>query len=210
MTDAWPDTSVTDNDTDSWFRAVVMNPSSYAYLTPKRWYQGNFQLPPSEIRNHTCPGYNQWQWGLDMPDHNHPVGYDHSRYFVPYVIDKVNRYGTSRLIRRFAYRRDQCNVTEEEEEATTVNLSSGWCHSHGLEGTCNDLLQGTNRLERHNLYLQSLCLLQPTSFAVNTSYQWIVPGVGHDHSLMINSAKGLRAVFGKLNDKTAGGIIPCR
>jgi pimeloyl-ACP methyl ester carboxylesterase len=167
-----------DNTGTVLMRGVVANPSSYAYLSPQRWIHGRWQIPST---NDNCSGYNRWEWGLD------PGG----DFVVPYVRSVLRTLGRENLlIKRFAQRElvylagslDVCNVPGQ-------NSSSGWCFSHGLETSCQDMMQGSNRWQRHHHYLASLDTL-------NVPYhRFTIPGVGHDHSLMFNSANGLRAIF---------------
>ena len=73
--------------------------------------------------------------------------------------------------------------------------TSAWCNSHGLEVTCMDNLQGTNRLERHIDYIRMLASLRLST--PNHQASALVQGVGHDHSLMLSSPEGLEALFGR-------------
>ena len=160
---------------ESFIQGIVANPSSYAYLTPKRFVDGAWRLPAIT----DCPEYNHWPHGLDS-------GGNHS---VPYVSAQLDALGKDGLVERYRNRRmvylagslDVCPVPEGK---------SGWCDSHGLETSCSDLLQGNMRLERHAYYLE---MLKSQSIPYTRS---LVPGVPHDHSLMFNSPQGLDAIFG--------------
>lgn len=66
------------------------------------------------------------------------------------------------------------------------------CHSHGLETTCMDMLQGYNRRYRAEHYVKHLANV--FGHAVHNSS--VVPGVGHDHSLMFESLQGQALIFG--------------
>jgi hypothetical protein len=165
-------------------RAVVANPSSYAYLTPLRYDSARheWRIPSSII---DCPDYDQWQWGFEG------AADSHNSLSNPYVRHHVRRAGgVDGLIERFRKRQvlylagsqDRCNVS-----GTTAD--SGWCDSHGLETTWMDLLQGSTRWERYHRYLSSL---QRIGLPSEHS---IVEGVGHDHSLLFQSPEGLRALF---------------
>jgi pimeloyl-ACP methyl ester carboxylesterase len=164
---------------DHRFRAVVANPSSYAYLFPMRFYDGQWQRPSLA----DCPQYNQWEWGLDRG----------GSLVAPYVEAVLNGTDISHLTQRFAARQvvylsgsqDICNVTGHED---------GWCYSHGLEATCMDEIQGSNRLERNLRYFLSLSKMNVPHLRM------VISGVGHDHSLMFNSANGLRAIFRDLDE----------
>jgi pimeloyl-ACP methyl ester carboxylesterase len=162
-------------------RAVVANPSSFAYLTPLRYLNGTWQQPllGSDGDNKNCTQYNQWEWGLD------PGGL----LEVPYRRNVASNVST--LIGRLQHRSmtylagsvDRCNVSDE---------TGGWCHSHGLEMSCMDMLQGANRWERSARYYSSLRLLGIWKH----HHRQVVKGVGHDHSLMFQSPVGLEALFG--------------
>jgi pimeloyl-ACP methyl ester carboxylesterase len=164
--------------------AVVANPSCYAYLTPERydpaeqkWHEPNRTL---------CSRYNQWEWGLETAKD------------TPGYIKKVLKafYNSSneqqpfhRLVDRFANQSvvylagslDRCNVS---------STSGGWCNSHGLEATCGDELQGTNRWGRIERYMAML-----KGVGVQKHRKVVVHGVGHDHSLMFSSPEGLDVLF---------------
>jgi pimeloyl-ACP methyl ester carboxylesterase len=186
-------------------RVVVMNPSSFAYLTPLRFINRKWRLPDQD-----CPNYNQWEWGFD-PNANQ------SEYSIPYVQSVVNKLGIDRLTRRFALRtavylvggQDVCNISSSGSSSSSSSFewnsrftraanmasivpSSPWCNSHGLETTCGDMLQGAHRVDRFRLYLDMLEQIAGLPRVLGA----IVPGVGHDHSLMFHSNIGLRAIFG--------------
>jgi hypothetical protein len=162
-------------------KSVVANPSSYAYLTPLRNLNGEWSIPRSDF----CVNYNQWEWGMGDPS-NHFRQWDGSADVPAYVQRAMSLYGNiQNLTKAFALRDvtylagglDVCNVPGNVGP-------NGWCNSHGLETTCSDMLQGSNRLERHYWYCASLMLL------TISHYCYIVPGVGHDHSLMFSSTIG--------------------
>jgi pimeloyl-ACP methyl ester carboxylesterase len=185
-------------------RAVVANPSSYAYLTPLRKVKTtpatqSFLSSSSSVHQEwqilsnisDCPRYNSWEWGLGPTNSNgnsENVKEDATPAYVRHVLQQVN---TSFLISRFAYRnvvylageRDVCNVPGNDH--------SGWCFSHGLETTCMDQLQGWNRLERHMTYYEHLTKL----VGITSHQRAIVPNAGHDHSLMFQSPVGLYYLF---------------
>jgi len=169
-------------------RAVVANPSSYAYLSNLRWCanEGAWILPDTK----ECPNYNHWEWGLDTDPETTPD-------YVQTVLRELN---VSSLIERFATRnvvylqgsQDRCNVTAA---AAAVDRPP-WCQSHGLETTCPDELQGGNRWERNQRYMRMLRQVTGGNAEfVEHHHRVVVPGVGHDHSLMFSSTPGLRALF---------------
>ena len=156
-------------------RAVVANPSSFAYLSPLRYTNGSENLPLKD----SCPNYDQWEWGLESG----------GSFSVPYRDEHL--MNTTSLVDRFRDRTivyltgglDRCNVSQQ-----------GWCDSHGLEMTCMDELQGSNRFERSMRYMNSL---QRLGFDVlNRHTHVVIGGVGHDHSLMFQSLIGRRSLFG--------------
>jgi hypothetical protein len=177
--------------THSWsfhnnMKAIVANPSSFLYLTPLRKVNGEWILPSA--KNTTCLAYNTWEWGLG----------DGGDFAVPYRDQALaNASAKSALVRQFRRKRmvylagslDVCNNTD----ATNTSSHGKPCHSHGLETTCMDRLQGSNRLQRSTLHLESL---QHVWTKPHAHELVLVDGVGHDHSFMFNSLEGTSAVFG--------------
>jgi pimeloyl-ACP methyl ester carboxylesterase len=161
---------------DDRFHGVVANPSSYAFLTPLRSIHGKWQLPSTR-----CNQYNQWEWGV-------AVG---GNYTVPYVDGVLHRLDLSTLIHRFG-KRSMYYMVGSQDVCTVPGNSKGWCSSHGLESTCMDRMQGRNRWERNSRYMDSLRLVG----VGETHNRIVVPGVGHDHSLMFNSKQGIAAIYG--------------
>ena len=154
-------------------RAIIMNPSSYAYTWPRRFLNGKWQVPSE------CYKYNTWEWGLELKmNTNH---YIHDR-LSDNVENLIHRY-RSKHVYYLVGGQDRCDV------------GTGWCHSHGLETTCMDELQGSNRFHRSANYIKSLRL---QDFSSNHSH-FIVDKVGHDHALMLQSDIGLQVIFGKRN-----------
>lgn len=197
---------------------VVTNPSSYVYLTPLRWidneekwgipqidHQPEHQPESNAIlsssnNNGNCPNYNRWEWGLE----------DGGIYDVPYRKDVIQNKRKSSIIEEFRNRHivyltgsvDQCPTRTRQQEPLGLNVAneekSEMCHSHGIETTCMDELQGRNRLERSFKYMQSLKdVLGGEHLWRNHTHQ-IVLGVGHDHSLMWTSSIGIQAIFGSI------------
>ena len=164
--------------TSSWIpkrmSAVVANPSSWTFLTPKRLVNGEWQIPNKT----TCPRYNQWTWGLDHGN----------KMQSPYKDETLQVLGVKKLIQRYAKRHvthligsaDRCNVTGKHE----------WCQSHDLGVECMDELQGASRWDRHNQYVESLELVGITSHQ-----SLVVEGVGHDHALIFTSTVGQSVLF---------------
>ena len=153
-------------------RAIVANPSSYAYLSPERHYDGQWQQPKAD-----CDAYNQWEWGLDLANWTIDK--------APYVASILQSITDDVLIDRFRARQ-MIYLIGGQDQCT----GHAWCDSHGLETLCQDQLQGYNRLERQNRYLAHLGRMD-----VPFEHH-VVPAVGHDHSLMFNSAIGRQVIFG--------------
>jgi pimeloyl-ACP methyl ester carboxylesterase len=186
--------------------SVVANPSSYAYLTNKRrlynTIHGQFEWI---IPNRTnCPNYNQWMWGLE-PDISQKTKNvtTYTSYKLSYVqkaihasnnsnvgdnVQYIKERFASRHIIYLAGRLDHCNETNTSQPHP-------WCISHGLQSTCSDMLQGSNRWERHWNYWKSLQRIYKTMNHPLRQYRDTVEHVGHDYSLIFNSNIGLKAIY---------------
>lgn len=153
-------------------RAVVANPSSYAYMSPLRLLNETWTTP------NDCPYYDDWEWGLSNGGDIEVPYRQHIAHNVSHLISRFQ----GRTITYLAGSQDRCNVSEP----------NGWCHSHGLETTCMDEVQGEDRLVRSARYMSSLRL---AGFG-STHTRRIVPGVGHDHAMMFQSPTGIDTIFG--------------
>jgi len=159
-------------------RAVVANPSSYAYLIPQRFINGHWELPPKD----SCPQYNQWEWGME------PSTDGKNDVEVAYKIEAMDHLHNN--ISALACRYNDRDVVYLVGSLDRCNVSTaGWCNSHGLETTCMDELQGSNRWERSLHHLESLKQL-----GIFKHKRIVVEGVGHDHSLIFTSPEGLQAL----------------
>ena len=126
------------------------------------------------------PGYNQYEYGL-------APGPELSA--SPYVAKAIAAGGVAALAKAYAAR----DVVYLAGGADVCNVTTGWCESHGLETTCSDELQGKWRLQRAQQYFSFLqAFYAPAKLGHRLS---VVPGVGHDHSLMFTSKSGLGAIF---------------
>jgi hypothetical protein len=174
----WALLSAVPQNSGPYIQIVVANPSNYAYLSPHRFLNGSWTIPNI---NSTCSQYDQWEWGLQ----------DGGIGRVPYR-DRALQGNVSAVLERYKSRSviylvggvDRCNISESE--------GSGWCYSHGLETKCMDELQGHNRYERNSRYMASLRRL---GFWNKNHRQLVVPGVGHDHSMMFQSPVGVQAIY---------------
>ena len=140
-------------------RHVVANPSSFAYLDPRRWVEGALRpLTPAERAQ--CPMYDSWHFGIGdgLPPFCRGTGVRNATAAFP-----------TRDVRYLQGNNDTCNEA----------LVPG-CHSHGLETTCMDMLQGRFRRERGLRYYRYL----REFFGGPTHRLYLVPDVGHDHALI--------------------------
>ena len=188
-------------------KSIVANPSSYAYLTPMRHMDIEWRVPNDDELSH-CPDYNEWEWGIgtilsETTSTSKIIGKSSSMYILPpYVKNALTKYGSvSNLTTMFSKRDvvylagglDVCNIPDTKNP-------NGWCNSHGLETSCRDMIQGSNRLERHHWYCASLQQL-------NISHRcFVVPYVGHDHALMFSSSIGTTALFGSIQMQNMFGM----
>ena len=210
LTPIWPNA-----DDRIQIRAIVANPSNYAYLTPLRFFETQTTTTSTTRMLHKesnkyhwkvpmdlqedCPQYNQWEWGLD----------DGGDMDVPYRQQVMAKEGKSAIVGRYLFHRsviylignlDRCSEGETNQQALVH------CESHGLETTCADELQGRNRYERHLRYWASLELvaakhnretnagLEPLRSS-HKHRRMVVPNVGHDHSMMFQSQEGIEAIY---------------
>eukprot|EP01065_Artemidia_motanka_P040254 TRINITY_DN5002_c0_g1_i1.p1 TRINITY_DN5002_c0_g1~~TRINITY_DN5002_c0_g1_i1.p1 ORF type:complete len:763 (+),score=242.75 TRINITY_DN5002_c0_g1_i1:51-2291(+) len=152
-------------------RFVVANPSSYAYMDETRYVDGGWGTPPPG-----CPDYDLWKWGLAGNAERMPVPY----VFGQPLRERVRRYPHVDVT-YLAGQNDTCN-----EEVTPG------CDSFGLEKTCMDMLEGEQRLARAETFVSYL----RHHYGRRVHRFAEVPNAGHDHTLVFQSAEGLRAVFG--------------
>ena len=153
---------------------IAANPRSYCYLDGRRFINNKLQYPPeNEISE--CPGYNQWEWGLE----------DGGRLPTPYrdrALESVD-WNTTKLILRY--------------ENRDVIYLSGEKDTDFLHGSCeDDNFQGKFRRERSERFFQSLKEI----FGYQIHKRMVIPNVGHDHSLIFESDQGVEAIFGTKHD----------
>jgi hypothetical protein len=178
-------------------KAVVINPSSYAYLTSLRYMDTQWRLP-NAIERQNCPDYNHWEWGVEQDLFFEPsIAQERvlSTIETPlYVQNTLERYGNVHNLTTHYSRRGVVYLVGGLDVCNIPDTTSGWCNSHGLETSCRDRMQGSNRLERHHWYCTMLQFL-------NISHRcFIVPYVGHDHSLMFSSDIGLTFLFEQMDN----------
>jgi pimeloyl-ACP methyl ester carboxylesterase len=173
-------------------KSIVANPSSYAYLTPMRHIDTEWRIPQPDEMIH-CPNYHQWEWGIGndlFPSTKH------NTHTVPsYVQNKLLMYKSVHNLTMIFSKRDVTYLVGGLDVCTVPDSKqpySGWCNSHGLETSCENMMQGSNRFERHYWYCTSLQYMNVTHRCL------VVPGVGHDHSLMLSSNIGRHCIFGSI------------
>eukprot|EP00039_Didymoeca_costata_P001416 m.52351 g.52351 ORF g.52351 m.52351 type:complete len:560 (+) comp10786_c3_seq2:275-1954(+) len=150
-------------------RFALANANSYTYLDNTRFNEKSqkFQVP----NQNTCENYNQWSYGWD-------------KSFPHYVDIALKTTPRQELARLYS----ELPVTYLLGAMDTcANKSS--CPAP----TCSDLYEGSNRLTRGQLFGKYM------SEAHNSKSQSavVVPNVGHDGILMVQSAQAATVLFGE-------------
>ncbi len=148
-------------------RYVVMNPSSYLYLTDQRFIDGVFR-PLTDEEAAGCPGYDRYKYG--MADRNEYMSTD----------------SETTMVDRFVTRDVVYLLGEDDTDPEDDSLDTG----------CEAEWQGAYRLERGTRYFQALLVLLGPKVE-NHQRLATVPGVGHDGHDMIDSREGQSALFGR-------------
>ena len=149
---------------------LVVSPRSYAYLDGRRWVNSTHFVIPSEERRQQCPTYNSWEWGLQ------PGG-----LVAPYVDRTLDLFqgDTTRLAERYSKRNVVYIVGNRDIDE--------------LHGSCeDDGFQGEGRFNRSALFYKSL----EEYFQKRVHSRHVVDSVGHDHSLLFQSAEARGVMFG--------------
>jgi pimeloyl-ACP methyl ester carboxylesterase len=146
---------------------VVMNPSSYVYLTDERFVSGAFGVPSSDQVSQ-CPGYDQYKYGMQGRN------------------DYMSMVDAETMIQRFTSR----DVVYLLGEADTDPEDSS------MDTSCEAELQGNQRFVRGTNYYQSLLTVIGSSIRKHQTLD-TVPNVGHDAHDMFGSVQGQLALFGK-------------
>jgi len=152
--------------------SIVANPRSFCYLDGRRVHSDNddetFDIPNADDIQ-SCPGYDQWQWGLQ----------DGGYLQCPYrdaVMEKMNRTEISYRYtnRRVIYLSGQLDTIPTEDECETT------------------IFQGPNRQIRAKNYVRGL----QETFGYPIHPWYIIIGSPHDHTLMFQSERGKKSIFG--------------
>ncbi len=145
-------------------RYIVMNPSSYVYLSPKRYVEGSegvFAVPtPEQVKDN--PGYNQYGYGLEKL----------------YVYHRAKGL-TAEKIRQMYPKRNIIYMLGEKDYAPDESMSTN----------PSAMLQGRNRLERGRIYYMHL-IDEFGPEIKKTQKLVIVPQAGHSGRQMALSEQG--------------------
>ncbi len=147
-------------------RYVVMNPSSYMYLTDERFTNGAFEVPTNE-QIAQCPDYDQYKYGMQGRN------------------EYMSTVDADAMLQRFESR-DIVYLLGESD--TDPNDSS-------MDTSCEAEFQGSQRFERGTNYYQSLVNVIGPSIRQHQTLD-TVPDVGHDGHDMFDSQQGQLALFG--------------
>eukprot|EP00899_Mesostigma_viride_P007125 jgi/Mesvir1/16413/Mv18148-RA.1 len=196
-------------------RFVVANPSSYAYLSPARYNATTRQvaLPSPEARA-SCPGFNQWRFGLEVtpssPRYVRQISLQGvvPRYLgrdVVYLLgeqDDCETPGDNTTAGAHPEKRVRTMAPAPAPSPKRLKGTGPPCNSRGLETTCADELQGPNRLNRGYNFVAALTALrrwlspqEGGSKASSRHRLVVVKGVGHDFARMFASEEGREALF---------------
>lgn len=161
-------TSVFDPPDGVTLRFVPMNPSSYAYLDPRRFDGGVFRVPPPDVVR-ACPRYDAWGYGLsDL-----------------YAVHRKRNLDAAALRSRYA-----------GQSVTVLAGTADTRRGRGLSDTCAANLQGDHRLDRARTFQRHVLELLGT-IAGERHLLVEVPGVGHSGRAMLQSEVARRVVFGE-------------
>ena len=156
-------------------RHVVANPSSFAYLDDRRWFDGALRRVSGAERA-ACPLFNDWQFGFG--DGSLP----------PFCARGNASAAAAAAVAAYA-QRDVVYLQGHNDTCNEAFVPG--CESHGLETTCMDMLEGRFRLERGLQYSRYLAAF----YGRETVHRlFVVPDVGHDHSLIWDGS--LAQIFG--------------
>jgi hypothetical protein len=152
-------------------RAVAANPRSFSYLDERRFEANGSFLIPDSSRIKDCPGYNEWEWGLE------PGGL----IVAPYKDRAIAKAGGPR------------KIAEQYAKRKVIYLA-GDLDLLPVRSECeDDNFQGPNRRTRSELFHNSLEQI----FGHQVHRRVVVPMVHHDHCLLFQSEQGRAVLFGE-------------
>jgi len=140
-------------------------------LDGRRFLNGTFGIP-DESKTSKCPGYNQWEWGLEQGGRLPTPYFDRALEEVGGKQEMVQRYGS----------RDVVYLTGELD---TLPIKSD-CES--------DEFQGPTRRARSKHFFSSLKRIYGVEHLRHLRF--LAKGIPHDHCLIFQSATGQKALFG--------------
>ncbi len=145
---------------------LVAAPSSYTYLSPERPVIGS----PGKFyipEADACPvGYNSYKYGLEGIN----------EYLLITGAEKIKKQYASRAVSYF------------------VGALDNDPNGKSLDKKCQAMLQGRERKERAELFMDYLYHLYGKRWSLN-----IVPGSAHNHAKMFASEEGQKWLFGSAN-----------
>lgn len=149
------------------YRFVVANPSSYLYVTADRYHRATGRFGPltaSELSQ--CPRYNRYKHGLEL----------------------LNPFGATVGAAPIRTQYGQKNVTYLLGAADTSRTDPT------LDGSCAAIWQGSQRLERGQIYLRHLSSVYGAGVASRHRIT-VVAGVAHDAKALYTSTAGRSVLF---------------
>ncbi len=153
---------------------LVMAPSSYLYLNNERVKENSsdqFEIPSGSYLGE-CVNYNNYGYGLDNL----------------YTYHTQNGIDSNRIRSQYKYRNVLYLVGSNDTDPKDPTLSV----------TCQSILQGSQRLERANIYYEYLKHYYGLQIMSNHRYV-IVQGVGHNGRDLMTSEKALEFIFSDIN-----------
>ena len=141
-------------------RYVVMNPSSYVYLSAARFTDRGFGIPTAD-QIAQCPDYDQYKYGMEGRN------------------DYMSSLDAEAMIQRFVSRDVVYLLGESDTDPEDSSMDTG----------CEAELQGTQRFERGTKYWRSLQTVVGPSIVRHQSLV-TVPEVGHDGHDMFTERGG--------------------
>ena len=144
---------------------MVANPSSYVYLSSKRWNQDAAYTfsEPDQATIDTCSEYNEWRYGLDD------------------LYSYMSSTGMQTLRENYHKRSVVVLIGGEDNDPDDSSLATG----------CAAMLQGSQRLERSYVYARHL----EDEFGQNPHAFALLEGVGHSSRQVFLSQCGQLFLF---------------
>jgi hypothetical protein len=172
----WRDSETISDDELVPIRVVAANPRSFCYLDSRRYNKNGELVEPTADCIANCPGYNQWEWGLETD----------GRVPMPrHVRKQIEEHGG-----------DTTWLTQNYGQRDVVYLAGELDVLKVISECEDDDFQGEYRFERSKLYFDSL----QEFYKSPTHHRLVVDGVNHEHCLMFQSEAGQQALFGDFSE----------